>query len=95
MNQVKVKNWVGTGDNKSPSGSWLKDWEKHKIRKDQKCSNINCPNKAEVGGHVKKVGSDNSQYIIPICSSCNALGTDKEYTVDSEYLVPVSKITNS
>lgn len=41
------------------------------------CSVHNCCGRAEVGGHVQKVGSfDESWYIVPICKQCNASTED-------------------
>lgn len=86
----KVKNLNGTTD-RLPYGyaSWLDFWEKKTNQKATECHAIDCKAKRDlVGAHVKKVGSsDNSWYIVPLCSGCNQR-TD-EFTVEGP-LVPVN-----
>jgi hypothetical protein len=55
------------------------------------CSNDN----SLVGGHVKKVDSnDNKWYIIPLCRSCNAK-EDEIFTLNSDYkLVRAIELSN-
>ena len=88
---ITVKNLNGTSDNTPPNGasSWLEYWEQEKY-KPTFCSNAECFEKAEVGGHVKKVNQDDgSWYITPLCKKCNAKSSDKTFNVDDDYLVPV------
>lgn len=67
-----VKNLNGTSEkNCSCPGchSWLDHWERKTGRVAVSCAA--CSAKAEVGGHVKEVGSNYSHYIVPLCKSCN------------------------
>lgn len=81
---MKVTNINGTSDNTCKCDSWLEHWEKfnsagQKIPK--YCPTKTCLNKPEVGAHVQKDSiTDESWYIIPFCSICNAQ-TDKSLEV--------------
>ena len=78
-----VKNLNGTAGKTCScpgSNSWLEHWEHKTGRKATFCAA--CFSKAEVGGHVKKVGFDYSHYIVPLCKACNKR-TD-EFTVYGE-----------
>lgn len=80
-----VKNLNGTAGKTCScpgSHSWLEHWERKTGRKAYYCAG--CASRAEVGGHVKKNGSDYSHYIVPLCKSCNKR-TDEFYA--SEELV--------
>jgi len=69
---TEVKNLVGTAGKTCScpgSSSWLEHWERKAGRKADYCAA--CSSKAEVGGHVKKVGHDYSHYIVPLCKACN------------------------
>ncbi len=83
---AKVKNLNGTSGKTCScpgSRSWLEHWERKAGHKAKYCAA--CTASAEVGGHVKKVGSyDYSHYIVPLCSACNQR-TDEFYV--SEELV--------
>lgn len=81
---TKVKNKKGTGDDNPPKGynSWKEYWEYAKNRKFDKCSNVKCKNSAEDGSHVfsymtvsnsisKSKIVELSQYIVPLCKTCN------------------------
>lgn len=48
--------------------------------------------KKEVGGHVikEKCENDRKWYIIPLCKECNSPSNEKYFSVDEDYLVPVS-----
>jgi hypothetical protein len=102
---IKVKNIKGTGSNaRQITGTWLEFWEEQKgYSAEQQCYAFDeDPNKDKtkvyrckckdnlVGGHVKKIGSnDNRWYILPICSSHNKL--DKEFYAREEDLVLATK----
>jgi hypothetical protein len=75
-----VKNLHVTAEKKcTVCGSWLKHWEKKTGEKAKACMKKGCSATAEVGAHVKKVGTtDNSHYIIPLCQGCNKLTTEFE-----------------
>ena len=67
-----VKNLNGTAGKKCScpgSGSWLEHWERKTNQLATRCAA--CGGKAEVGGHVKKVGIDYTHYIVPLCNACN------------------------
>lgn len=51
-----------------------------------------CGGKKEVGGHVikEKCENDRKWYIIPLCKECNSPSNEKYFSVDEDYLVPVS-----
>ena len=71
---TRVKNLNGTAGKSCTcpgSGSWLEHWKKKAGHKASLCTALDCKGKAEVGGHVKKVGEDRSHYIVPLCYSCN------------------------
>lgn len=85
---IQVKNIKGTGENaRRIAGSWLEYWEEQMRRKAEKCLAYDPDPKREkgfvypcgstkglVGGHVKKVGSNDGRwYILPICSSHNQM----------------------
>ncbi len=79
---MKYKNINGTGGRKCPSGfsSWLDYYMKSNgLSAMPTCARKGCTNKATLGAHVKKVGSnDNSWHIIPLCDSCNGLTSEFE-----------------
>lgn len=89
---VSVKNVTGSG--KHPTSQegevWKNHWKKH--------SSLDWPDKcqccgkepAEVGGHVTIIGSNNSQYILPMCSSCNGKRGEEFRNIRKKYLVPVN-----
>ncbi|WP_214040602.1 hypothetical protein [Photorhabdus akhurstii] len=71
---MKVKNIVGTEDNNCSCGSWLEHWLTYSGNKSLPgfCSEISCTNKPEVGAHIIKVGStDSDWYIVPLCKAHN------------------------
>ena len=59
MAKYKVKNMSGTAGQVPPypyqNLSWLEYWEKMTGHKASTCSVCGCSNKAEHGGHVKRV----------------------------------------
>lgn len=71
---MKVKNINGTSDNNCSCGSWLEHWKKFSGQTlPQYCPESKCINKPEVGAHVQKDSStDSNWYIIPLCKQCNA-----------------------
>jgi len=72
-NTLRVWNIVGTSANRCNCGSWIDHWSRFSGSVPYRCSVYACMNMPEVGGHVKKVGSsDNSWYVVPLCTSCNA-----------------------
>lgn len=90
---MKVKNLRGTTDNDHPAG-YTSCKEFYVVRRGywpKECGCITCRQKAMVGAHVKKVGStDNSWYIIPLCSyHNNQFG--KELDVVGDWLEPIIK----
>ncbi|MBQ9594888.1 MAG: hypothetical protein IJR35_03405 [Synergistaceae bacterium] len=77
--------------------NWLKLWMEYKGYGDfvPFCSNTECFNKAEHGGHVKKVDSkDNKWYIVPLCAKCNET-KDLEFDVLADDLVLVSDLSKT
>ena len=84
-----VKNLIGTTDNNPPVGysSWREFWEANMYRRFSVCSCVTCSNKAEVGGHVKKVFGSGEWYIVPICYTHNNPSNVDPYEVaDSDLL---------
>lgn len=68
-----VKNLNGTAGKTCScpgSNSWLEHWERKTGREAGVCAAC-CFSPADVGGHVKKVGSDYSHHIVPLCKACN------------------------
>lgn len=57
----------------SRSGNWIQHWKDATgITDPGECHNVDCHEKATVGGHVQRVdANDNTWYIVPICQSCN------------------------
>src|SRR4051812_35949980 len=68
------KNVVGTsGESCSPCGAWLDHWKKlSKIAWPSKCSVEKCNSAPTVGAHVIHDSSVEHEFIIPMCSACNA-----------------------
>ena len=76
---------------------YVRQWEAYFGRKATGCANVDCPNhhayEGLVGGHVKKVGSDdNSWYITPLCHVCNKDENKEEMSVMAKDLAPYEKI---
>lgn len=88
MANIKVKNVPGTAGQVPPypyqNLSWLEYWEKMTGHKASTCSVCGCSNKAEHGGHVKRVDTyfDPTTYIVPLCADCNNPNNTKEFYVD-------------
>lgn len=88
----KVKNINGTSNNTCKCGSWLKHWEKFSGQTAGLCSEVSCRNSASLGAHVQKSdSSDNKWYIIPLCSSHNAMKYQEISIMDSTILVSANK----
>jgi len=77
-----VKNLKGTSNKKCNCESWISHWEIFSETKANQCSVIGCSFEAEVGAHVIKCNSsDTNHYIVPICHGHNQ--TDDEcFTVN-------------
>ena len=93
MGSIKVKNLNGTSkfDKCTEGASWLEHWKNYKHYSPGLCARKGCSMLAEVGGHVKKVeSSDNTEYIIPLCKTCNNLSSETIYECGDDQLVPVS-----
>ena len=93
MGLIKVKNLNGTSsETKCTEGAyWIDHWANYMNYSGACCSRRGCSKTAEVGGHVKKVQSqDNTEYIVPLCNGCNQLSSDEIYEVQENRLVPVS-----
>lgn len=86
---MKVKNINGTSDSTCECGSWLDHWKKFSGQSlPTYCSEKTCTKKPEVGAHVQKDNStDSNWYIVPFCNTHN-LETGKSLEiVDSVKLV--------
>jgi hypothetical protein len=88
---IVVKNKNGTAERKPPPeyDSWLDFWEKRKGEKATQCHVIRCGGKAEVGGHVIKAEVGSTEYILPICYSCNNK-PDGKFFAEEKDLVPAN-----
>jgi hypothetical protein len=90
---MKVKNLNGTSNNACKCGTWIKHWEKFSGKSKPKycCVDV-CTGTELVGGHVQKDSTtDQSWYIIPICSSCNNKKGQNLTISDSTTLVSANK----
>ena len=94
---VEVKNLNGTSDKQCVScGSWLEHWEHKNENEADKCVAKNCSNDAQVGAHVKKVGSkDNHHYIVPLCKGCNNKSSEETFEVPRTYLASAVKCADN
>ncbi len=94
MGLIIVKNANGTTkDPKCTEGAyWIDHWSNFMNFTRAVCSRKDCCKTTElVGGHVKKVDSDdNNKYIVPLCRECYKLSSDVVYEVNDNLLVPVS-----
>lgn len=70
---MRVKNINGTSDNTCKCGSWLDHWTKFSRQSlPSYCVEATCIQKPEVGAHVQKdSSSDTNWYIIPLCKAHN------------------------
>lgn len=80
---MRFRNRKGTAELTCDCGSWLEHWRSQAITTtaetlyDPLCAALTCSHKAEVGAHVNKTDElgrvvDQSVFIIPLCSKCNA-----------------------
>jgi hypothetical protein len=78
---MKVKNINGTTDNTCKCGSWLDHWVKFSGKSlPNYCPEKTCVQKPEVGAHVQKDNSnDTNWYIIPLCKTHNG---EKDKSLD-------------
>jgi hypothetical protein len=69
-----VKNINGTSDNTCKCGSWLNHWKNFSGQTlPTYCPEARCLNKPEVGAHVQKdTTADSDWHIVPLCKTCNA-----------------------
>ena len=91
MTFIDVKNKKGTAEKAPPPGysSWLNFWEKKKAKKETKCEVMSCNGKPDVGGHVIKAGQGPTEYILPMCYSCNNKPDNAIFKAWETDLVPV------
>ena len=70
---MKVKNINGTSDSTCKCGSWIDHWKKFSGQSlSSYCSEKSCSKKPEVGAHVQKDSStDTNWYIVPFCNTHN------------------------
>ena|ERR1043166_5680974 len=89
---MKVKNINGTSDNTCKCGSWMDHWKKFSGQLlSQYCSEKVCIRKPEVGAHVQKDNSaDTDWYIVPFCTNHNGETGKSLEIVDSMVLVPAN-----
>ncbi len=69
----RVKNIPNTKDRTCHCDSWLSHWELFSEELADKCVAFGCSKDAALGAHVKKIGKDNKEYIIPFCDRHNQL----------------------
>lgn len=87
---MRVKNLHGTSDNHPQDERYWKDYWEARKGAFSYCSRTECLNKAEVGAHVIKVGSNSKEwYIVPLCRACNKLTT--EFDVPADAMVRVNE----
>jgi hypothetical protein len=70
---MKVKNINGTSQNICSCGSWLDHWKNFSGKSlPAQCPEASCKETPEVGAHVQKDdSSDSNWYIIPLCKTHN------------------------
>ena len=90
MNFIDVKNKKEMADKIPLAGfeNWLDFWEKMKGKKATKCGVLLCKGSPDLGGHVIKAGEESSDYILPMCYSCNK-PKDEAFKVWDNDLVPM------
>lgn len=86
---MKVKNINGTSSNVCKCGSWLDHWINFSgLAVPSYCSEKTCIQKPEVGAHVQKDSSvDSNWYIIPLCKTHNSKTGESIEVVDSTKFV--------
>ena len=89
---MKVRNINGTSQTNCKCGSWLKHWEKFSGQKAGLCCEKKCTKSSVVGAHVQKSdSSDNSWYIIPLCTGHNNKKGEEIELYGSPTLVSANK----
>ncbi len=70
---MKVRNINGTSQSTCKCGSWLQHWKNYSGDQiGSYCRETSCTKKPELGAHVQKDdSSDNSWYIVPLCTEHN------------------------
>lgn len=91
---VKVKNVQG--HYKVPSGysSWLNYWERKMKKTAEACQKNGCEESDKdklTGGHVYKVGDENTIFLVSICYDHNHYTFTDEYEVPDGMLLEVPK----
>jgi hypothetical protein len=92
---MKVKNINGTSDNTCKCLSWLEHWKKFSGQSvSNYCPESKCTQKPEVGAHVQKDNStDTNWYIIPLCKSHNKQTSESLDVSDAVKLVSANVST--
>lgn len=89
---MKVRNVNNTSDTKCKCGSWLNHWANFSHRTPQFCSAKNCNRRDLEGAHVQKeLLSDNTWYIIPLCTEHNQQRGKIVEIFDDTIFVPANK----
>jgi hypothetical protein len=84
-NKIKVKNAIGSSDDKKPEGyeSWIDYWERKSYQKAKKCRHVDCCQTQDiVGAHVLIVDDPECiEYIVPLCNTHNHYSAENEFYV--------------
>lgn len=93
MAKIEVKNKKVFSKIACPCNSFLCHWENYTGIKATVCNAFGCTNKKDlVGAHVIKChgNSNSSQYIIPLCNSCNSTHNSDCFSLNTNaILAPV------
>lgn len=86
---MRVRNINGTSDNTCKCDSWLDHWTKFGGKSlPSYCVEVKCTEKPEVGAHVQKDNStDTNWYIIPFCKTHNGKQGESLEVTDGTTLV--------
>ena len=70
---MRVNNINGISANTCTCGSWLNHWIKFSGQSVTRfCPQVTCVQRAEVGAHVQRANSgDSNWYIVPLCTAHN------------------------
>jgi hypothetical protein len=96
MMGLPASGWKNKGGTASRSackcGSWKDHWINYSGQEwPNNCSVDGCQEKAEVGAHIWNPGVK-GEYVAPSCTSCNAAGTDTDFTLRTGiYLVAANR----
>ena len=86
MNYI-VKNVPNTSNEPLPNGCscWLDYWENKKGEKAYRCAKCGSYHNL-VGAHVYCLTRNDrvAVFIVPLCSSCNQISTNQEFSIDLE-----------